>query len=111
MLGKLARKRGERSVIGDIDEQQLGRAVAHGVRKPQDELARRGVGQMHAFEIDDHEARAPGKLGDPPQQLLGRAEEQRALRLDHGDLGALRPRAGRAPRAVRNRLERTRSAR
>jgi hypothetical protein len=55
----------------------------------QDQFARRRVGKMHALEIDDHITRLRGELGQPSHQLLGGPEEQRALRLQHGDAAAL----------------------
>ena len=44
---------------------------------------------MHALEVDDDVARIRRELREPAHQLLGRAEEQRALRLEHGHLAAL----------------------
>jgi hypothetical protein len=88
MLGELARNAGERPIVGDLGEEQLGVALAHGMGEPEDQLAGRRIGKMHALEIDDDVAGGFTELGDAPQQLLGRAEEQRPLRIDHGDLEA-----------------------
>ena len=88
MLGELARDAGKRPVIGDFGEEELGLASAHGMGKPQDQLAGRAIGKVHALEVDDDIAGGLAELGYAPQQLLGRAEVERALHLDHGALGA-----------------------
>jgi len=40
---------------------------------------------MHALEVDDHVTRLARQLGELAQELLGGAEEQRALHFEHGD--------------------------
>jgi hypothetical protein len=54
-------------IIGDLGEEQLGIALAHGMGKPEDQLAGRRMGKMHALEIDDYVAGGFTELCDAPQ--------------------------------------------
>jgi hypothetical protein len=72
--------------LGEDDIASLGRQHFRGLT---DQFDRRAVGISGAFHVDDHGRFGLGDLRQPPQEILGRAEEQGALDFQHDQPVAL----------------------